>query len=143
VIALAREVDDPESVAIGLLNLAMVVIGRGQCNRARPMLADVLSSAQQTGSKPVGMSALDVAAGYAVSMNEYERGARFFGAAHALIAATGLRRDPTDETFIAPLIERAREALGVGGFDAAERAGRSAGYDKSIDEARGWLARLG
>ena len=57
---LAREVGDRESVAIGLLNLAMVSIGRGSGERARAHADRSRDDRRRDGSKPVGQSALDV-----------------------------------------------------------------------------------
>ena len=141
VVRLARESGDSEAIAIGLLNLAMVSIGRGTGDRARPMLIEVVTIALEIGSRPVGQSALDVSAGYGAWLGEWERAARFFGAADAQAVEIGLQRDPTDESFLMPLIDRARVELGAEGFALAERAGRALTYEQSVGEARAWLAR--
>jgi predicted TIM-barrel fold metal-dependent hydrolase len=139
-VTLAREIGDRESVAIGLLNLAMVSIGRGSGDRAHGMLMEILAIVEEIGSRPVGLGALDVSAGYGAWREEWGRAARFFGVAQAQIVETGLQRDPTDEAFLLPLVERARSTLGPATFDAAEREGR-AWSEQGIDEARAWLAR--
>ena len=54
-------------------------------------------------------------------------------------AQTGLHRDPGDEAFLAPLLARARAALGAQGFPAAESAGRELPFEQAIAEARAWL----
>ena len=54
---------------------------------------------------------------------------------------TGFQRDPTDEAFLLPLIERARGVLGRGTFERAERDGRALTYEQGIDETRNWLMR--
>jgi predicted ATPase len=138
-VKLARDVGDLESVAIGLLNLAMVSIGRGAGERAREMLIEVLNIAVDTGSKPVGQSALDVASGYAAWRKDWKRAARFFGAAQGQVARTGLTRDAADEGFLSPLIAHARDALGDA-FECNEGEGRALDYQQAIDEVRGWLA---
>ncbi|MBK6805581.1 MAG: tetratricopeptide repeat protein [Betaproteobacteria bacterium] len=141
-VSLAREIGDRESVAIGLLNLAMVSIGRGSGDRAHGMLMEILAIVDEIGSRPVGLGALDVAAGYGAWREEWEYAARFFGVAQAQIVETGLQRDPTDEAFLLPLVERARSKLGPAAFDAAERTeGRAWSYRQGIGEARAWLAR--
>ena len=139
-VALAREVGDCESVAIGLLNLAMVSIGCGAGERATGMLREVIAIAAETGSKQVGQCALDVSAGFGAWREDWERAARFFGAAQARIDETGIKRDPADEAFLLPLIRRARAMLGDRVFERAERAGRELTYEQGIDEARAWLA---
>ncbi len=141
VVELARELGDRESIAIGLLNLAMVAIGRRAADRVRPKLLEVLAIVEEIGSKPAGVSALEVSAGFAALANECEQAARFFGAAEAQLEQTGLHRDPADEAFLAPLIATARDALGPTAFAAAEAPGRALSYDQAITEARSWLDR--
>jgi tetratricopeptide (TPR) repeat protein len=81
VVELARQLEDQESIAIGLLNLAMVAIGRGSVDRVGAQLLEVLAIADAIGSKPAGLSALEVSAGLAASKQEPEQAARLFGAA--------------------------------------------------------------
>ena len=140
VVALARELGDRESIAIGLLNLAMVSIGSGAAASARTMLSEVLAITAEIGSKPAAQSALEVAAGLAVTRGEAGRGAEFFGAAEAIAAQTGLKRDPTDESFLAPLMASAEQALGGEGFAAACAAGRARTFMQSVADVRAWLA---
>lgn len=136
VVSLARALGDRESVAIGLLNLAMVSIGRGLTDAASAMLAEVITIAVAIGSKHAGLSALEVSAGLAASCGEWERAASLFGAAEAMSAEAGLCRDPSDEAFLAPLIERARVAIGATLFDAAASSGGSLSYEDAIALAR-------
>jgi predicted ATPase/class 3 adenylate cyclase len=140
VLDLARELDDRESIAIGLLNVAMVAMGRQNDERARQMLLAVHGILEEIGSRYVGQSLLEVSAGLAVSRREWQRAARFYGAAEALALQTGLHRDPADEAFLAPLVATAQAALGTSAFAAAEGAGREVPYDTIIAEARAWLA---
>jgi len=139
VVALARELDDRESIAIGLLNLAMVSVGRGSGNRAGTMLLEVLAIAVETGSKPVEQSALEVCAGLAALRAQWNRTARFYGAAESRAAQTGLHRDPADEAFLASYLAKARTALGVATFSAAETVGRALSNEAAMAEARAWL----
>ena len=139
VVELARQLEDQESIAIGLLNLAMVAIGRGSVDHVGAQLLEVLAIADAIGSKPAGLSALEVSAGLAASKQEPEQAARFFGAAEAQMGQIGLRRDPADEAFLAPLIARARQALEPATFAAAEAAGHALSYDQAHAETRAWL----
>ena len=134
-----RKLEDRESIAIVLLNLAMVAIARGDGERARTMLLEVLAIGDEIGSKPVGQSVFEVSAGLAALREDWTRAARFYGAAEMQAAQTGLHRDPGDEAFLAPLVGRARAALGAQGFPAAESAGRALAFDQAIAEARAWL----
>jgi predicted ATPase/class 3 adenylate cyclase len=141
VVELARELGDRESIAIGLLNLSMVAIGQGSTDRVRSKLLEVLAIVEEIGSKPAGISTLEVSAGFAALRGECEQAARFFGAAETQMGLTGLHRDPADEAFLAPLIATARKALGSPTFAAAEAAGRALSHDQSVAEARAWLDR--
>ena len=125
---------DRESIAIGLLNLAMVAIGRGSATSAARCCSKSLPIAAEIGSMPAGQSALEVTAGLASLREDWERAARLFGAAEAQIAQTGLQRDPADEAFLAPLIARTREASGGAAFDGAATSGRMLGYEEATAE---------
>ena len=100
VVELAHELADREFAAIGILGLAMVAICRSAAEQASDLLRDVLVIADETGSKPAGQSALEVAAGLAALRNDWERSARFYGVAEAQTLRTGIRRDPADEAFL-------------------------------------------
>jgi predicted ATPase/class 3 adenylate cyclase len=138
-LAIARELGDREGVAIGLLNLAMVSVGRGQFERARAMLGDSLSIASEIGSQPVGQSVLEVCAGLAAQQAQWQNAAMFYGAAEAHAADTGLRRDPTDESFLAPLIAKVRQRLGEKPFADTQAAGAMIKFDDAMSRARAWL----
>ena len=142
VLALARELDDRESIAIGLLNLAMVAINRQDEKRAGQMLLGVTEILEEIGSKYVGQSVLEVSAGLATLRKEWQRAARYYGAAEALASETGLRRDPADEAFLTPLVAKARATFGAAPFAAADSGGRATSYDTIMAEARAWLAHF-
>jgi predicted ATPase/class 3 adenylate cyclase len=139
VVAIAREMGDREILAIGLLNLAMVEIARGLADPARGMLLEILDIAEETGSKPVGQSAFEVTAAYGALIEDWPRAARFFGIAEGQAALTGYQRDPADEAFLKPFVERAREVLGPPLFGEGERAGRAHTYEQALAEVRDWL----
>jgi len=141
VLALARQLDDRESIAIALLNLAIVAIGGRAEERARAMLLAVLAILDEIGSKFVGQSILEVSVGLAVLQREWQRAARFYGAAEGLSSATGVQRDPADAAFLSPLVARVETALGAAAFTAAERGGRASAYETVMSEVRSWLAQ--
>jgi tetratricopeptide (TPR) repeat protein len=140
VVESARELGDRESIAIGLLNLAMVSITRGSEAAARPMLLEVLEIAAEIGSKPAAQSTLEVCTGLAAALGDWEEAAHFFGAAEALTVQTGLKRDPADEEFLAPLIARTKESLNQTNFDERKRAGQFASPEQVLLHAHAWLA---
>jgi tetratricopeptide (TPR) repeat protein len=142
-VSLARELGDRETIAIGLLNLAMAAIGRAQPDRAGGLLAEAIAIAGEIGSKPVELGVLDVCAGLAASHGDWEQAARFYGMVQAQASLTGLHRDPSDEAFLAPLIAKARKALGAAAFDAANARSPKSGDEESLAEARAWISRSG
>ncbi|MBN8477498.1 MAG: tetratricopeptide repeat protein [Burkholderiales bacterium] len=139
VVAIARETGDREILAIGLLNLSMVEIARGLAAPARDMLIEILDIAEETGSKPVGQSAFEVTAAYGALVEDWARAARFFGIAEGQIALTGYQRDPADEAFLKPFVERARVALGPPVFGDTQQAARALTYEQALGEVREWL----
>jgi tetratricopeptide (TPR) repeat protein len=140
-VALARELGDSESTAVGLLNLAMVAIERGTAKRARSLLLEVLMITEQSGSKRAGQSALEVSAGLAALREDWGYAARFYGVAERQTADTGLRRDPADEAFLRPWMSRAHDALGDAAFADSQASARALTFEQGIAEAQAWLAR--
>jgi len=140
VLAITRELGDRESTGIAELNLAMVAVDRGDEAQARALLQDALSLGVETGSKPVGQSVIEVAAGLAAATHRWERGAFFFGIAEAQNTLTGMSRDPADEAFLAPLMAKARADLGADAFSAAERDGAALSWDDAIVAVRAFLS---
>ena len=139
VLAITRDLGDRESTGIAELNLAMMAIDRSDEDQARALLLDALAIGIETGSKPVGQSVIEVAAGLAVATRRWERGAFFFGIAEAQNTVTGMSRDPADEAFLAPLVARARAELGTDAFSAAERGGATLSWGNAIVAVRAFL----
>jgi len=142
VVEAGRNLGDPYCVAIGLLNLCMVYIARGALEQTCRALREVIAIAPGTRSMPVSQSALEVAAGYAAELKDPVRALRYFAAAEANTRETGIQRDPTDEAFLRPLVERARAAVPADVANAAENEGREMGYERSLANVREWLARM-
>jgi predicted ATPase/class 3 adenylate cyclase len=138
-LALQRERGNRHGSAIILLNLALVSIHRGSGDRARAMLLEALAIAEELSSKRAGQIVLEITAGFAAFRGEWESAARFYGASEVQMEQIGLHREPADEAFLAPLIAKAREALGVAAFAAAETAGRAPSYEEAMAESRAWL----
>ncbi|MFO1327221.1 MAG: tetratricopeptide repeat protein [Rubrivivax sp.] len=137
-LALARQRDDAESVAIALLNRAMLALTRGDAAAVRPWLREVHAHAAATGSQPVRQSLFDVAAGLAAAEGDAAGAAALYGVAQALSRRSGMRREREDEDFLQPWLELAREALGPTGFDA----GQAAGEALTAEDADSWLAAV-
>jgi len=141
VVSLGEELGDRETLAVGLLNLAMVSVARGATERATDTLLQVVDIAVETGSKPAGQSVLEVSTALAALQGDLQSAARFYGAAEAHTVYTGIRRDPADEAFLAPLVAKLREALGETSFAGASLAGKARSYEDAMSEVRGWLER--
>jgi predicted ATPase/class 3 adenylate cyclase len=139
VLALARKIGDRELVAVAELNRAMVVISRGVGDLARPMLLGAIAIAREMGSRPTGQSAIEVTAGLAASQRSWESAARLFGAAESQVAETGLHRDAADESFLAPLMARTRDAMGTDAFLSAVSAGNAHSYTVALEKAAEFL----
>ena len=138
-LALHREQDDRDNIATTLLNLARVSVGRSSADQARALLLEALAIANETGSKWVGQALLNVSAGLAAFLGEWERAARFDAVSDAERTQMGIHGDPADEAFLVPLIARARDTLGAETFAAAAAAGRARGYENAVTEAHEWL----
>jgi non-specific serine/threonine protein kinase len=138
-LALDRERGDLASVGIDLSNLALTSISLGLGDRARGLVREGFAIAEEIESKVVGAVHLSRSAGLAASLGEWKSAACLYGATDALWAQMGFHRERADEAFLAPLIARARGALGDAAFTAAESAGRTLSYEEAIGQARAWL----
>jgi len=137
--ALGDELQNRDLVAMNRLSLAMIALARRSTVAAAAMTHEAAAIADELKSHTVGQTVLDVTAGVASAWEEWERAARLFGASEAHLARTGLRRDPVDAAFLAPLIARARDAFGAAAFASAEFQGRKASYEDALASARSWL----
>lgn len=134
-LALNRERGDRAGIAINLSHLGATSIALGLGDRARQMLREGFSIAEDIGSKRAGIAHLSGAAELAVFLGEWNLAARLYGAAEAQRERIGHHPEPGEEVFI----ERTRDALGAIAFAVAESDGRSLSYDEAIAQARAWL----
>ena len=132
------EAGDTFSRALIFLNHAILAILRSNPRGARAHLLEAVTVSESLSLTRLGLATVEVCSGFAASRGEFERAARFYGVAEAENSATGLHRDPADEAFLAPLIQKAREELGPR-YRAIEDAGRALPYMRAISEARAWL----
>jgi predicted ATPase/class 3 adenylate cyclase len=123
--------DDAESVAIARLNLAMLSIAEGDARAAAQALDDTLKVASSLQARRLGQGAVEVCAALEASRARWANAALLFGAAEAHGLATGIRREPPDERFLAPLMAAARAAGGPA-YDAAEQEGRELTLDEAM-----------
>ncbi len=132
--------DMPDIASFALLNLAMVAILRDSPDRAREMLLEVIAICDDAGSEAHRPERDGGELGArAASRSDWGHATRFFGAAERQAAVSGSHRDPTDEAFLAPLIAKARAALGASAYADAEAAGRAMDYAAAMEAVRSWL----
>jgi predicted ATPase/class 3 adenylate cyclase len=138
VLVLARETGDPESIAVAQLNRAMVAVDRGAAPPARAMLAEVVDIARASGSMPVALSLLDVATALAAAEGRHDVAALLHGCAEAQAARTGIRRDPTDDAFLRPWLDRSRR-VDAAAFAAAQGTGAAMPHEDALARVDAWL----
>jgi hypothetical protein len=139
-IGVARAMCDPRATAVPLCNLARLLVGVGQLDRARTVLIESLELAAAAGLQGLGEQALDVTAALCEAMGDAANTARFSGAALACMSEAASQRQPVDAAFVAPFVERARASIGEAAFAAAETEGRGLGYFAAITRAKAWLS---
>jgi hypothetical protein len=137
-LALSRSSGEQRFLVVDLVGLATVTAARGDAQRAQPLLREALAVCEDVGSKPLGSVVLLIGSGLAASNNEWQCAAELYGAATRHCEDTGYRPEPADEAFVAPLVERTRNALGVQ-FAEAESFGRTLSYESAMAQMRTWL----
>lgn len=138
-LVIARELGDLESVACLLLNLAMLAIDGAALDVGAALLREVCALATESGSKRVGISAIEACAGLAAACREWQTAATLVAAAEEHARQAGLRRDAADNAFLAPRMTDTREALAASELDAATSAGSNLSYPDALGAASSWL----
>ena len=138
-LGIARGMQDMETIAIGLLNLAMLEATDANTAAAAAHLREAIGITAALRSPRMAQSVLEVCAGLAAASRDWRCAAWFFGAAEAQARTTGLRREPADEAFLAPLVEIARHALGAESFASAAAEGAAADAAPALQRAQAWL----
>ncbi|MBI5868204.1 MAG: protein kinase [candidate division Zixibacteria bacterium] len=136
---MARQSGDSEMIAIGSLNLAAILVMSDETRQASEALLESLKIACETGHMRLGFGVLICLAGLAITSGDWQRGARYAGAAAELTHKTGLKTDRADELFIQPLIVQAQRTLGPQAYETAFAGGRAVPLEDALVEAREWL----
>ena len=142
-IDISRASQSPDGTFVPLCNLARLSVNSGRLDRARTLLLESLQLATGAGLKGMDEDVLEVAAGLASQLRQFDSAARFAGAALARMNEGGSRREPVDEAFIAPLIARAKSVLGPRAFSTAESLGSKLSHEAAVGEVRRWLEQAG
>ncbi len=141
-LAVGRRSAGGSTLSLNLINLAALNVKRGTGDRAISPLSEAVAICIESGHQSNGQYSLDVCAALAALRGEWIVATRLFGAAETLRMRIGVQRDAMDESYLLPLLARAREALGEQAYGSAESFGRGLGYDEALAEARGWLGAL-
>lgn len=134
-----RSRGDRLSTMIGLNNLSMVAVVQRDHLRARAMLLESLAISDELGSRRGRLVVMEVCAGLAASLEQWSLTPRFDGAADIHTLQMGRRRDRPDAAFLAPLVDRAKHALGPVNYGTSLAAGRALSYDEAVSEMTLWL----
>lgn len=135
----ARACGDRLATMIALNNLAMVAVAGGDEPGARARLVESLAICDELGSRRGRLVVMEVCAGLAAHLGQWERAARFDGAADVHTVQMGRRRDVVDAAFLAPHLAQARQRLGERAYAAALAEGAALPYEAAVGELRGWL----
>ncbi len=96
---LNRERGDRAGIAINLSDLGATSIALGLGDRAREMLREGFSIAEDIGSKRAGIAHLSGASELAVFFGEWNLAARLYGAAEAQRERIGHHPEPGEDVF--------------------------------------------
>lgn len=130
---------DRQATMISHNNLAMTALALKRFPAVRDHLRASLIICEELDSRRGRLVVMEACAGLAAELEDWTNAVRFDAAASHLTAAMGRRRDAADEVLLAPLILRARKALGRKPTLAAEAEGTALDYESAIDAMHDWL----
>ena len=87
----------------------------------------------------LALAQIDPTSALACASGDMEMAARMAGAAVGMSETMKFTREPVDEQFIRPWVDRMRQALGHDAFEAAFAAGRQLEWRAALQEAQTWL----
>jgi hypothetical protein len=139
----ARAVGSPGTIAMIACNFGRLLVAEGAVKHARDLLREALVISLENHVLGLIQSMFEAGAGLAFLSGKPRLAARLHGAALDRMRESGARREPVDEEFIAPLMQRARETLGSAAFDSEETIGRGMGIDAGLLELDSWMKQGG
>jgi predicted ATPase/DNA-binding winged helix-turn-helix (wHTH) protein len=140
-IGITRQLGYAGGTFVSLCNLVRLLIGAGRADSASSLLLEALALWQAAGLVALAKDVLECSAGLAAQQGQAADAARFAGAARGRHEEAGIRREPIDEAFLAPLLAQARQTLGSAAFDAIEAAGRATSYEAAMEDVKRWLEK--
>jgi hypothetical protein len=120
-----------------LIDLGSLALDVGDSSSAAGYLRDGLSVLRDSGMRWYLPEALELAAGLAATVAQFEASARLFGAAASARQVTGAARQAADEQSYVRNVQRCRVALADTEFSIAWSTGRRLPVVAALDEAMG------
>jgi non-specific serine/threonine protein kinase len=130
-----RAVDDRWGIGFSLVGAAFVARDQRQDERALTLFAEGLTLFSDLGDRRMVALVLDGIAGLAGCWQQAERAARLFGAAAAVLQASGLPVEPAYRAAHERGVAATRASLGDEAFTAAWTAGAALPLDQAVAEA--------
>ena len=130
---------DRQATMICLNNLAMAALALKALPEVRERSRASLLICDELDSRRGRLVVMEVCAGLAAELEDWEHAVRFDTAARRLTAAMGRRRDVVDEAFLAPRVGKARKALGRRPAQACDAQAEALDYDAAIEAMHDWL----
>jgi tetratricopeptide (TPR) repeat protein len=138
-LAVARQVNDHDSVAAISLNIAITSILRLDYPKARDILSKVANFTTRSESLALQQSLVEICAALAAKESDWRQSGTFFGFSENQAARSGLRRDPADEKFASEFVCLAGEHGGEA-FRLAVARGGGMSSQEVLSEVRSWLS---
>jgi predicted ATPase/DNA-binding winged helix-turn-helix (wHTH) protein len=138
-LAQARRTGHLRGILSNLHNLAMTAIVQGRVASARELVIESIECQDERVTSNVRMFPPLLCAGLAAGLGQWQRSARFEGAAIFHFAQVGWPLEPADRAFADAISARTREALGAAAYEAARASGRDLTLGEVLAEMQQWL----
>ena len=135
-----RRMGAPDNIASLLYNLTIIALLRAAPGPARLMLTEFLEISLALEDPSLEILFIYQTAALGALQADWPAAARFYAAALVQAEHTGYPLVPVDQASLAPLFDRARQALGDPAFAAAQSSGAALSFETAFLEAQHWLS---
>ena len=140
-LAIARRNGDLRRIATNLNNLIMSSTAQGRTDGVREMLLEAMAIGEHVTVVYGRVLPLMLCAALAALQGDWERSARYEGAARFQFIHLGWPLDdPADRVYLESFSARTRAALGDVAFERAREAGRALPLDEALRQVRQYLS---
>jgi predicted ATPase/DNA-binding winged helix-turn-helix (wHTH) protein len=139
-LAIARRKGDLRRIASNLNNLVMNSLARGSSDGVRVMLLEAMVLGEQVTVVYGRLLPLLLCSGLAALRGDWDRSARFEGAAAFHFAGLEWPCTGPDKAYLDSVSKRARATLGDSAFERARAAGRALALDEALAQVRHYLS---